>query len=825
MSLILLLVTLLCVQQSKAEYSRVLYGKVRDRSTRNVLPGAKIKIDDGKRGSFANTKGEFKLPIQKGDKYIEVTSIGYEKRNLLLKDLVDTVEVLLEVTPITTNIASVVGNIEVEEIIKRAISKKQENQKKITTFQAQLYSKLLIELDGSVMDVSSNNSGGINASLGVGEQEEEKAKRQVEKNSMFILETFSDNYKDYDKKIDKSFIQQRKQTANLKPQDNLLAISRFINFYDDEVKVINTKIKSPLASDALQFYNYTLVERTKLADRYVYKIRVQAKSDLYPTFEGYIYIIEQTYNLIQTHLSVADFTAIDLLNNVSYLQKFEEDGKDIWYPSFLETKARAKVDIIAGVIDIGADIVVTSIYNNVKINEVLPDSLYISELPNVVVAPTADSVSFDFWEKNSLIQSSEKEKQIYFKIDSLAKIDEAEQAQQTPVVNLSLTPIIGFNRVSSYSLGLNPTITIFDNTQIGSDIIYSFGQKKLFGEVAVSQSIYSTNGQGKGQKANDVDFNIYGKYFMDIKRSNFFSQVPNFINSISALLYHSDFYDYYKSEGFLLGANFGYEFIGLNLKFENSLDDVIYKSTDDGLDWFSSSGMFKWRKTLKQDENDLASYGRFKKVSLGVDLWNNTYSVTGDVVKFKFNAFSQFTQSADAKVYKAMQVAANLYTPILYTGYEPISIELFTKISIADKDSPTQYLFRLPTNVGINSYDFSFFTAPNGYFGGTEVYTYAARVNLSDHFWRLIGLPKYLGRGVGTNLTIVSGRTENKNESRNGGNYIATKGKYFTELGIGFYRIPLFITNIFYFGVDFHFGFGSVQQIPFGVSVKLTTPF
>lgn len=819
-----------------ADAIRTIYGKVKDNKTKNTLPGAKIKIEEkngleeksngnnvslSKRGTFADAKGEFKLPLEKNDKSIKIFSIGYKTKTINVNDLQDTIEIFLDLEPIQTATANVTAKIEVNEIIKRAIQKRQENIDKLKTFQGNLYSKLTIELDGSIFDAAetntnvSGNSIGISSNFG-NDNDAEKEKRQLEKNKMFILETFSENFKDYEKNIDKSYIQQRRQTANLKPQDNLLVLSKFVNFYEDEIDVINTKIVSPLAENALSYYKYKLLDRKQLDDRFIYIIEVISDTKLFPTFNGTLSIVEGTYNLVELKLTPSDDTAIQFFKHLTYTQNYEEFDGGVWYPTLLETYARAKIDFVKGILDVGADVNVTSIYNNVKINRPLPDSIYNQNIARIITAPYADSNKIEFWEKNSLRTISQKELDIYNKIDSLAQIDSTETNKEDDNFSINFLPISDFNRVAGYELGVDLTTTFFNSIDIYTKSSYSFGQKKFYGEVGFGFDIFDS----KSFKSQ-----ISANYISQIATSNYVRPYARAVNSLFALTNYSDFYDYFHNEGYEIKLDNKYEFLNFKFIYQDTRNNNLFKTTDDNLfasDENESGNLLNWRKLDYMNNNDLVDEGRYKKLIAKFDFFGDSYRPKGDNLDYKFGIHGMLLDNEiQNDLLLSYQFKANIYLPLIYTGYEPISLELHSNFSKTEQNMPTQYLFRLPTSVGFISSDFAFLTAPLGYFGGYETQVYGSKLNTSDLLWRALGLPTYEGRGIELSFSAMTGRTFNNKEK----SYISTKGQYFSEIGFGFHRIPVFISNVVYLGFDVRFGLGPIREEPIGVAINLTTPF
>jgi hypothetical protein len=115
-----------------------------------------------------------------------------------------------------------------------------------------------------------------------------------------------------------------------------------------------------------------------------------------------------------------------------------------------------------------------------------------------------------------------------------------------------------------------------------------------------------------------------------------------------------------------------------------------------------------------------------------------------------------------------------------------------------------------------------FYTTPICHYGGNEFYVGQVNFNLTDIWWRALWLPLYEGRGPDLILKAISGKFENQTQK---GIYNNTNGNFYSEIGFGLRRIPTFISNIFYLGLDCHWGVGPVASGLFGWNLTVTLPF
>ncbi|MFN3781270.1 MAG: DUF5686 family protein, partial [Candidatus Kapaibacteriota bacterium] len=253
-----------------------IIGKVLDAVSSKPIAGASVQISNSNKGTYTTGSGFFKLPNVSVGNRITIQSIGYEQKAFEITHTIsDTILIFLNPMPVQLAEVEKVGEIEVEEIIRRAIKKKKENLIKFKTLQANLYSKLSIEFQSLGFEIS---GGGQN-------QEENVIRARARKTSKkdtiaqefvknFILENYSNLYVDYENKVQFSEITHRRQTANIPSALNTFVLKEFLNFYDETIRISNTEFVTPLSEKALSYYRFELLGKEFYGDLYVYNIKV-----------------------------------------------------------------------------------------------------------------------------------------------------------------------------------------------------------------------------------------------------------------------------------------------------------------------------------------------------------------------------------------------------------------------------------------------------------------------------------------------------------------------------------------------------------------------
>ena len=281
--------------------------------TGDPIGGASIRVEGTTRGTYTRGNGTFRLPLPENAKSILVRSIGYKQTR---RTLDGGVSISIKLDPASVNYESVkvTGDIEPELIIQRAIDRVDENNSRIKSLESTLYSKMRVKIDGAIP-----GQGGLGES---------------------ITETFSKIYDQRKPKRRKRVhILQRRQTSNIAASENLAVFDQFFDFTTPEVNLLKTKLVTPLAPDALDEYEYRLLGKKVLGDKYVYELEFEPQTRLYPGFEGKLTIVEGTYQVIAAEFSPTDETTFPFLTDLTYKQRYEQVGDSLWVPMYQEVTA------------------------------------------------------------------------------------------------------------------------------------------------------------------------------------------------------------------------------------------------------------------------------------------------------------------------------------------------------------------------------------------------------------------------------------------------------------------------------------------------------
>lgn len=760
--------------------AEVITGSVVDSKSKESVVSASVRLVGTSKGTYANRDGIFKLPgVSKGDK-LKFTAIGYQSETITIANETN-VEIKLVPESVKMSEATVTDDIAVEEIIKRAVANKEANQKKIKTVEQTLFSKVKVELGGELYEFQNPLPG----------TEDKELERDLFEN--IIAETYSKSYKDFEKNISKDVILKRRNTANFKAQYNLISLSSFVNFYLDEIAINSTRFTSPLSDDALGEYEYKLVSRERYDDKFIYVIEFKSISKIYPGFVGTMSILEDSYELTYIKAKPTSDDLIEFISNIEFEEKFEKMNSDYWYPTLLNTTGQLKVELLAGIFDFTATASAMTVVEDLKINQPLPDSIYNNPEQRVVATPEADSSVTDFWANNSLINTTDKEREIYSKTDSLAKEFAAKDSVKEGSFSMNYTPYFRLNRVDGFTLGLSPKLEIS-----------RYFNPEFFGAYAISSDNWYFGAKAKSSITDYLQADI------GFERNTYPLSVNNnsdILLSTATSLFVRDYYDWYLADRVDGGLNFKYDNLTLRGSYKNELISNIQNNNPKLI------SQYKWRENRVIDEGRYEQYGLSAKYSNGENVKHSTWEYRISV-EYQMGKNLTTNQNYD---YLFGEMSAAI--PIVNTGFEPGNIYATVKSGISN-DIPQHLLYRMNTQIVIFKIRDRFLSPDYTKFGGSEFLELHTGLYLSDLLWRAAGLPRYRGRGLGLELNYSGGYYKQDKYNL----YSGTSERFYNEVGFNITKIPTFISPLIQLEAGFRWGIGELGKGNFGFGVNLTSP-
>ncbi|MEJ2544700.1 MAG: DUF5686 family protein [Calditrichaceae bacterium] len=309
-----IIILLLILFSLRGHAQTVIHGYITDNETGEPLPAANLQIEGTFSGAITNKDGKFNLELKSLPATILVSYIGYKSKQIKIDKPVEE-QVNIKLIPVILEMDAIVVTAEdpAMNIMRKVIKKKQEWMKKLKTYQANAYSRVVLENDSGIVSIGESISRAF--------WDSEKGPREV--------------------------ILTKRQTNNISQQQNFAAASYFPNFYDDDIEINGFKMIGVTHPDALDYYNFKLVDRRMRDDKIVYDIEVIPASKLQPTFKGMVSILDEDYILLDVDLRPSEailYPPPIQEWNLYYKQQFSNFGQDFWLP----VDDRIEVDLDIG---------------------------------------------------------------------------------------------------------------------------------------------------------------------------------------------------------------------------------------------------------------------------------------------------------------------------------------------------------------------------------------------------------------------------------------------------------------------------------------------
>ena len=710
---------------------KIIHGTVKDAQTGNFLPAANIVIEGTYRGTITNEEGRFSLKIKQLPATLRVTYIGYlAERRVIYSSSGSEQNILLKPTVFEFGPIVVTAEDPAIAIMREVIKRKQIWRAKLYSYKARAFTRQRLENDSSIVSITE--------SISVAFWDKNKGAREV--------------------------IQSKRQTSNVKEQENFAGASYVPNFYDDDIKIQGHKTIGPTHPKALRYYNFKLESQRVLDDKIIFDIRVSPRTKLQPAFEGKISIMDEVFAMIEVDLKPGDafiFPQPIKEWNVYYKQQFRNFGNEFWLPVDVRIDGDVKIGF-PGLNFPTMKYHQTSILTNYQINVVLPDSIFKEKrlliIDSLSIKQDNDSL---FAAKQEVVPLSTKEEEAYSNIDStytIAKafkptgilarfvdMDDEEESKNRKSSNrfIPFDPQLSYNRVDGGHLGLSLDRNIHKNLR-GK---ISGGYKTNLQEWGFQAELRYRWGK---RKRASLELMVF-----DDTETRYFSE--NFSRQATALrpLFGSeDYYDYYWVKGFR--SQLGYRIRKFDLNISAGFRAEEHSSRTD----ITSKGLIS--RKGGQRPNPGIQGGKLRSLELTL-AFGDDYTPFGVVgqnsaeIKIEYSPSNLLSNQFDFTTY---QFSLNARLPTFFKRrLMPNTLELRLVGGTFSGTLPVQRFGILDVSLGAFS-PFGVFKSLQGYpLEGEKYFAVFWEHNFRTIPFEMIGLRSIAKRDLGIILHGTFGRT------------------------------------------------------------------
>ena len=518
-------------------------GRIVDSKTGEPLASANVRVSGTAKGTIANLDGRYLISLPAGECTLVFSYIGYQTDSARVK-LTGNVELDARLEPADILLPEVVSIAEdpAYAIIRKAIEKKHEREKLLSSYSFKAFTRLIIYRDTSLAG---------------------------------ITESYTDGYWQRGDSLHE-VVAQKRETKNLPEAGFIPSVGEIINFTVNTIEFVGYKFIGPIADNALDYYKYKLLRTFRKNGVEVYEIQVIPDSRIVPLFLGKISIADSSYAVMGVDFRPNEVFNIPFLTDLklNFSQHYSLYENRFWMPTDIITDMGMKIRF-AGMTLPRLTINETSDIYDYALNNEIADSIFKKQV--LVVDSSANTVDSTFWAEHEVLPLTINEQKAYKTLDStqtLAKQFKPTGATATLLGQDGLLSYfkyvdLRFNRVEGLFLGGKYTYTTGKRrTQLtisneGSEISQTSGGMEL--DLAAGYGISDKKFKWRAGGAYPFTFpfgsdsgkthgfapqqEIGTEVYRDISHypeDNFFSSLTT---TLTSLFGRNDYYDYYLTYG------------------------------------------------------------------------------------------------------------------------------------------------------------------------------------------------------------------------------------------------------------------------------------
>lgn len=416
------------------------------------LPFVNIYVEGSYNGTTTNDDGVYELNTSKTGNYIVIFQfLGFKT----LKKQVDIAAFPFRLDIILKEDAMALEEVQIStkdnpahRIIRAAIAEKDKNFEKTADFTADFYSRGIYRIKDAPEKILGFELGDMGGGLD-----------STRSGVLYLSETIS--------KITKSKKEFKEKilASKVSGDDNGFSFNQAsevnFNLYGNLIE-LGENIVSPIATYAFNYYKYTLINSYYEGPFLINKIKVEPKKTTDNAFNGFIYIIENSWEIFAVDLSVTGKQIQQpIVKKLTLKQNYSYSEKDKMWPLFSQS-----IDFIFGMFGINVDGRFTGVYSNYNFQPDFNKATFTNEI--LSFADNSNKKDSLFWNNMRPIPLTAEEMGDYKLKDSIKVIRQSKKyldsidrkRNKFKIMNV----LTGYNYSNSYkNWGLNIGSPIFNS--------------------------------------------------------------------------------------------------------------------------------------------------------------------------------------------------------------------------------------------------------------------------------------------------------------------------------------------------------------------------
>lgn len=612
-------ITILFLLCSISSLSAQIKGTVTN-SKNKPLPFVSVYFENTYTGTTTNENGYFELPkTSDKTKTLVFQFLGYKtlKKFLNIDDKDVSLQIILHEESVLLNEVSISSKVNpAHRIIKNAIANRETYLQKINSFTSDFYSKGVFGIKNAPKKIFGQSVGNLGGTLD-----------STRSGVIYLSETVSKiAYKRPN--VFKETIIASKVSGNDNGYSYNQASQVDFNFYKNTIE-LESKVISPIATYAFNYYKYKLVGTFYENDFLINKIEVSPKHKTDNAFTGTLYIVEDQWAIYGLDLKIkgAQMNA-PMLKNISLKQTYTYNAEFEYWPVIQQV-----IGFKFGMFGFNVAGGMTAVYSNYKFNPDFERNVFNNEI--IVFEKGSNKKDSLYWKVNRPIKLTYTETHDYQRKDSIQLLKKSKKYLDS-IDNKSNTfnygdLLFGYTHSDTYKeqyLSISaPLLSVQFNTvqgwNLNSTISFSKRNKEEGSRLYTSANV----GYGITEKKLRVNGRVY--YLFNQKNSPFiqfiggqkllqFNQkepISPLINTVASLFFEENYAKYYDNT--YVNLLFSDE-ISNGLRFQSSIGYEKRKAVENTEDY-----------VLLNDKNKIyTSNHPLDENALGTGLFNTHHVYT-----------------------------------------------------------------------------------------------------------------------------------------------------------------------------------------------------
>ncbi|MCK6695464.1 MAG: DUF5686 and carboxypeptidase regulatory-like domain-containing protein, partial [Thermoanaerobaculia bacterium] len=259
------------------------------------LPYATVYVRNSTNGTVANTSGEYKLNLAKGDHEIVFQYIGYQQKieKITFAGVPLRLNARLEPSDLEISEVVITTRDPAYEIMQKAIDKRKYYKTRTPAYSFEAYIKGFYKLADAPKKLLGFEIGDMDGMLD-----------STRSGVLYLSESVSRLHVQTKPPRQKEVMISSKVSGDPSGFSMNRATMTDFSLYDERINIMRD-VLSPLADNAFAYYRFRLLGRYTDENGYnIYKIEVIPKRDEDPTFHGHVYIVDDWWNLAGVDLKL-----------------------------------------------------------------------------------------------------------------------------------------------------------------------------------------------------------------------------------------------------------------------------------------------------------------------------------------------------------------------------------------------------------------------------------------------------------------------------------------------------------------------------------------